>query len=263
MVRRALAANLDEAAEMIGDGLVLVGGAPANTPKRLTSDAEAVTVVSPHAFVGRGGNKLDGALDDLGVSANGRRVVDVGSSTGGFTDCVLQRGATAVAAVDVGTHQLSERLRGDDRVTVLEKTDVRSLQPTDLGGACPLITVDVSFISLGAIMASLVGLLAYSGDLVVLVKPQFEVSRADASRGRGVIREPRLWGEALASVTDGSAAHGLVVTGATVSPVRGTKGNTEFFLRLNHEDGLPSGLDPLGPNWAEELIGSIGENSDG
>lgn len=185
MVRRGLVADSAAAASLIVAGRVVVGGAPAVTPKRLTDDGEAVRVLNPVRFVGRGGDKLEGALDALDVTVDGARVLDVGSSTGGFTDCLLQRGAAEVVAVDVGTHQLSEALRSDRRVTVLEQTDVRALDAAPVGGRFELVTVDVSFISLRAVMGALAKLVKPGGVALVLVKPQFEVSRSGASRGRG------------------------------------------------------------------------------
>ncbi|MCB1028738.1 MAG: TlyA family RNA methyltransferase [Microthrixaceae bacterium] len=262
MVRRGLVPDLDEAARLIADGRVLVGGAPANTTKRLTDDGEPVQVTRPPAFVGRGGNKLDDALDRLGADVSGRRVLDVGSSTGGFTDCLLQRGAAEVVAVDVGTHQLRERLRADPRVTVMEQTDVRALSAERIGGAVPLITVDVSFISVRAIIESLAALLAPGGDLIVLVKPQFEVSRAEASRGRGVIRDQHLWRESLGSVARAAEAQGLVPTGATVSAVRGSKGNTEFFVRFNPVANGERGAGRLPAAWRDDLTGAIESRAD-
>ncbi|CCM63731.1 MAG: TlyA family RNA methyltransferase [Candidatus Microthrix parvicella] len=255
MVRRGLAVDAVAAASLVAAGRVLVGGAPALTPKRLTDDGEPVRVLELRAFVGRGGDKLDGALVALALAVNGRRVLDVGSSTGGFTDCLLQRGADAVVAIDVGTHQLSQSLRDDERVTVLEQTDIRSVQADSLGGRFGLVTVDVSFISLGAIMRALAGLMKPDGDLLVLVKPQFEVARSDASRGRGVIRSPKLWTEALESVVEAAGEHGLTPLGATVSGVRGAKGNTEFFVRL----GLPGNARTASPSgWMKDLVESAG-----
>ena len=259
MVRRGLGVDAVAAASLVAAGRVLVGGAPALTPKRLTDDGEPVRVLELRAFVGRGGDKLDGDCTPrgelFGLAVNGRRVLDVGSSTGGFTDCLLQRGADAVVAIDVGTHQLSQSLRDDERVTVLEQTDIRSVQADSLGGRFGLVTVDVSFISLGAIMRALAGLMKPDGDLLVLVKPQFEVSRSDASRGRGVIRSPKLWTEALESVVEAAGEHGLTPLGATVSGVRGAKGNTEFFVRL----GLPGNARTASPSgWMKDLVESAG-----
>ncbi len=263
MVRRGLVADSAAAASLIVAGRVVVGGAPAVTPKRLTDDGEAVRVLNPVRFVGRGGDKLEGALDALDVTVDGARVLDVGSSTGGFTDCLLQRGAAEVVAVDVGTHQLSEALRSDRRVTVLEQTDVRALDAASVGGRFELVTVDVSFISLRAVMGALAKLVKPGGVALVLVKPQFEVSRSDASRGRGVIRSPELWAEALGAVAQAAETHGLVPLDATVSGVRGAKGNTEFFVRMvNLGDEGGERVSPS-PGWVEALVRSAEADSSG
>jgi 23S rRNA (cytidine1920-2'-O)/16S rRNA (cytidine1409-2'-O)-methyltransferase len=255
-VRRGLAADTDEALRRIERGEVLVGGAPAASAARLTDDGEAVRVLAPPAFVGRGGDKLDAALADLGVDPTGRRALDVGSSTGGFTDCLLQGGAAQVVAVDVGTHQMHERLRADPRVQVQEQTDIRSVSAADLGGSFSLVVVDVSFVSLTALMAQLASLVRPGGDLVVLVKPQFEVSHREASRGRGVIRSPRLWAEAITAVEHAARHLSLVPVGATVSAVRGTQGNVEFFVVLRA--GPPADApDALPAGWVGKLVGTV------
>lgn len=285
MVRRGLAADLEAASDLIASGRVLVGGAPTLTPQRLTDDGEPVRVLADRRFVGRGGDKLRQALDDLaldelspsdrapsdpagvesasggtGVAIEGEHALDVGSSTGGFTDCLLQAGAAAVVAVDVGTHQLHERLRDDPRVTVLEQTDIRSLDHEAVGAPFSVVTVDVSFISVCSIVESLAELTATDGNLVVLVKPQFEVDHIEASRGRGVIREPGLWRSALETVTRSAEERGLRVVGATVSAVKGAQGNTEFFVRLRH-DGAPGDTQPLGEDWIDLLLASAeGDN---
>ena len=254
MVRRGLAADVEAASELIAAGQVLVGGAPARTGQRLTDDGEPVRLVADRRFVGRGGDKLRQALDDWAFDVEGTRALDVGSSTGGFTDCLLQNGAAAVVAVDVGTHQLHERLRDDPRVTVLEQTDVRSLDHEAVGAPFPLVTVDVSFISVCSIIERLATLTAADGDLVILVKPQFEVAHSDASRGRGVIRDPRLWRSVLEAVERAAEDRELMVVGATVSAVRGAQGNTEFFVRLRR-DG--SSQEPaLGGEWIDTLVNS-------
>lgn len=254
MVRRGLAADVDSASELIAAGLVLVGGAPALSSQRLTDDGEPVRFVADRRFVGRGGDKLRHALDDWAFDVEGIRALDVGSSTGGFTDCLLQNGAAAVVAVDVGTHQLHERLRNDPRVTVLEQTDIRSLDHEAVAAPFPMVTVDVSFISVCSIIESLAALTAPDGDLVVLVKPQFEVARSDASRGRGVIRDPRLWRSALGAVERSAEDRGLRVVGATVSAVRGAQGNTEFFVRFRHDGS--SEVPALGDGWIDTLVTS-------
>jgi 23S rRNA (cytidine1920-2'-O)/16S rRNA (cytidine1409-2'-O)-methyltransferase len=181
-------------------------------------------------FVGRGGEKLDGALDRFAVPVAGRRALDAGASTGGFTDCLLQRGAAEVVAVDVGYGQLHERLREDPRVVVRERTNVRDLAPGDLGDPFPLVVADLSFISLRAVAAPLVGLAAAGADLVWLVKPQFEAGREEAARGRGVVRDPDVWRRVLGEVGSALGALGAAIMGVMASPLRGADGNVEFLL---------------------------------
>jgi 23S rRNA (cytidine1920-2'-O)/16S rRNA (cytidine1409-2'-O)-methyltransferase len=181
-------------------------------------------------FVGRGGEKLDAALARFGVDVEGKRALDAGASTGGFTDCLLQRGASEVVAVDVGYGQLHERLRADGRVVVRERTNVRDLAPGDLGELFPLVVADLSFISLRTVAEALVGQADPGADLVLLVKPQFEAGRAEAAKGRGVIRDPGVWKRALRDVSAALAAAGAAIMGAMASPLRGADGNVEFLL---------------------------------
>ncbi|MDP9070350.1 MAG: TlyA family RNA methyltransferase [Actinomycetota bacterium] len=230
-MRRGLTPNRENARARIADGRVLVKGAPADKPARLVRADEPIEVVGPPPrFVGRGGEKLDAALRRFSVEVGGRRALDAGASTGGFTDCLLQRGAAAVVAVDVGYGQLHERLRCDGRVTVLERTNVRTL---DLDPPADVVVADLSFISLTVAAPALVGRNAAPGaDVVVLVKPQFEAGRAEASRGRGVIRDPDVWLRALEAVRAAFERHGAAIMGAMVSPLRGADGNVEFLAHL-------------------------------
>ncbi len=189
--------------------------------------------VDPEAvrYVSRGGRKLAAAIEGFEVSVRGRRALDVGASTGGFTDCLLQRGAAAVTAVDVGTDQLHDRIRHDPRVTVLEQADIRELVPAEIGAPFDLIVVDVSFVS----VASLAGVLAAFGsagsDYIVLVKPQFEAG-PDARDRRGVVGDEAVRTEAIRSATAALAAVGFDVAGSMASPVTGTSGNIEHLLWL-------------------------------
>jgi 23S rRNA (cytidine1920-2'-O)/16S rRNA (cytidine1409-2'-O)-methyltransferase len=243
LVRRGLAPSREQAQAAIAAGRVLVGGAIAERPSRLVAPDEPIEMAGPPPrFVGRGGEKLDAALDRFGVDVAGRSALDAGASTGGFTDCLLQHGAAAVAAVDVGHGQLDPRLRADGRVLVLERTNLRGLTAPRLSTAAaragsPLrvpvdvVTADLSFISLTAVAPVLAGpVLAPGGDLVLLVKPQFEVGRADASRGKGVVRDPALWRQALDRVASSLAATTAAIMGAMPSPVTGAAGNIEFLL---------------------------------
>jgi 23S rRNA (cytidine1920-2'-O)/16S rRNA (cytidine1409-2'-O)-methyltransferase len=239
LVRRGLAASREEAQAAIAAGRVTVAGAPAARPSRLVAAGEPVELLGPpRRFVSRGGEKLDAALDVFGVDVEGSVVLDAGASTGGFTDCLLRRGASLVAAVDVGHGQLDARLRADERVVVLEHANVRTLAPDALAsslgpGRVPVdaVTADLSFISLTTVAPVLAGPVVRSGGaLVLLVKPQFEVGRAEASRGKGVVRDPELWLSALRAVASSLAAAGAAIMGAMRSPITGASGNTEFFV---------------------------------
>ena len=194
-----------------------------------------------HRFVSRGGQKLEAALDRFDVPVAQRRCLDAGASTGGFTDCLLQHGASVVVAVDVGHGQLAPSLRHDPRVVVLERTNIRNLGPElDAGEAFDLLTADLSFISLVTVAPVLAGRLAVPGaDIVVLVKPQFEAGRAEASRGKGVIRDPEVRRVALEAVASAFASQGATIMGAMASPVLGPAGNAEFLLHARaHHSGL-------------------------
>jgi 23S rRNA (cytidine1920-2'-O)/16S rRNA (cytidine1409-2'-O)-methyltransferase len=183
-------------------------------------------------FVGRGGEKLDAAFERFAVPVAGRRALDAGASSGGFTDCLLQRGADEVVAVDVGYGQLHERLRADPCVDVRERTNVRSLDREALGGPVDLVVADLSFISLRTVLPVLVPLVEPGGDLVVLVKPQFEAGRREAARGSGVIREPEVWRRVLEEVATAAAESGADRMDEMESPLTGADGNVEFLLHL-------------------------------
>jgi 23S rRNA (cytidine1920-2'-O)/16S rRNA (cytidine1409-2'-O)-methyltransferase len=174
--------------------------------------------------------KLAGALDAFGVDPRGKTCVDLGASTGGFTDCLLQRGAARVAAVDVGYGQLAHVLRTDPRVLVLERTNARTLEPDAVGGTADLVVVDASFIGLAQLLPAIVRLLAPRGELVALVKPQFEAGREAVARGKGVVRDPTVRAAAIARVTDEMTRAGLDVLQAADSVLPGPKGNVEAFV---------------------------------
>jgi 23S rRNA (cytidine1920-2'-O)/16S rRNA (cytidine1409-2'-O)-methyltransferase len=242
-VRRGLAGSREAARALVGRGAVLVGGTVADKPARLVAASEPV-VVDDHGprFVSRGGRKLEAALDRFGIDVAGRRCLDAGASTGGFTDCLLQRGAAAVVAVDVGYGQLAPALRADPRVLVRERTNVRGLAPADVGGeGFDVVVADLSFISLTAVVPALLGPLARPGaEVVVLVKPQFEAGRAEVGRGRGVIRDPDVRRAALGKVASACASQGATIMGAMASPVLGPAGNAEFLLHVRAH-GAPAG----------------------
>jgi 23S rRNA (cytidine1920-2'-O)/16S rRNA (cytidine1409-2'-O)-methyltransferase len=233
LVERGLAADADEARALVAAGRVLVANAPAWSPRRGVAPGEPVSIVQTARFVGRGGEKLDAALDGFAVDVAGVLALDVGASTGGFTDCLLARGARRVLAVDVGHGQLHERLLADARVVARERTNVRDLTPAEvtaaLGGASELLTADVAFASLAGLAPHLV-LLAAAGQLVVLVKPQFEADRRTVSRGRGVVDDPAAWRAALGRCASAFEQAGAGIMGAMASPLPGASGNVEFFL---------------------------------
>jgi 23S rRNA (cytidine1920-2'-O)/16S rRNA (cytidine1409-2'-O)-methyltransferase len=196
-------------------------------------------------FVGRGGEKLAGALERFDVVVEGRRALDAGASTGGFTDCLLQAGAAQVVAVDVGRNQLHERLRTDARVEPHERTDVRHLDVPPDDRRFPLVVADLSFISLRTVARALLDQAAPGADLVVLVKPQFEVGRTAASKGRGVITDPALWRQALEDVMGAFSAGGAAIMDVMVSPLHGADGNVEFLLHVRIDGRSTASLDAL------------------
>ena len=186
----------------------------------------------PPRYVGRGGLKLQGALEHFGVAVAGRRCLDAGASTGGFTDCLLQHGAAQVWAVDVGHGQLHPRIRNDARVVVRERCNVRTLAVADIDGPVDLTVADLSFISLTTVAPALVRCTRERGELMVLVKPQFEAGRRSVSAGRGVITDPALWRAAVTNVLDAFGSLGARPSGLIRSPLTGASGNVEFLLHL-------------------------------
>lgn len=233
LVRRQLLASRNDAATAVGQHRVIVNGVIADKAARLVSAGDAIDLVGPPPrFVSRGGPKLDAALDVFGVDVTGVRALDAGASTGGFTDCLLQRGASAVVALDVGYGQLHERLRGDERVHVIERCNVRFAGPDDIGGPVDLVVADLSFISLTAVMPALVGLCKPGRPMVLLVKPQFEAGRAAVSKGKGVVTDPVLHTEARGRVGRSAERSGCTVAGWTTSPITGADGNVEFLVHV-------------------------------
>ncbi len=233
LVRRRLAASRTEALRLIEEGLVVVEGNP--SPKAATqvrSESPIRIERALHPYVGRGGLKLAAALDHFGLDPTGWRAADIGASTGGFTDCLLQRRAASVAAVDVGYGQLDWSLQSDPRVTVWDRTNIRHADPTSLGAPFDAIVADLSFISLCTVGDQLAALGSADSVWVLLVKPQFEVGREGLARG-GIVRDPVQRLSALESVVTCLAAAGLGATGVLESPIQGAKaGNTEYLLLL-------------------------------
>jgi len=230
LVRRGLAGSRAEAQEAVRAGHVIVRGAPATKSTTLVGADEALAFAGPaRPFVSRGGDKLAAALDSFAIDPTGRDCLDAGASTGGFTDCLLQRGAGHVVALDVGYGQLAWELRTDPRVTVMEKTNVRELRPDLLPYRPSLVTADLSFISLRLAVGPLIQATEPLADLVFLIKPQFEAERDQVGR-RGVVRDPSLWRRAIEDVADATRAAGAGSAGLTLSPVKGPAGNVEFLF---------------------------------
>ncbi len=240
LVARGLAPTRAQAKALIMSGRVLHGTARLDKPgKEFPQDLE-LTVERPPRFVSRGGDKLTAALEKFSLDLRGAHVLDVGASTGGFTDCVLQAGAADVVCVDVGRAQLHAKLRGDPRVTNIEQLNARHLTAADLPrGAFDAIVMDLSFISLTSVLPAVWPVLRAGGVLVALVKPQFEAGKAEADKGRGVIRDPAVQDAALARVRDFALAQltGAQLIGTIDSPITGADGNREFLLGLRKENG--------------------------
>jgi 23S rRNA (cytidine1920-2'-O)/16S rRNA (cytidine1409-2'-O)-methyltransferase len=235
LVRRGLARSREQAAALVEAGRVHVRGAPARKPAAMVDPADPVRVVGGEPlreYVSRGGHKLAGALAAFapaGLVVTGRRVLDAGASTGGFTDVLLRAGAAEVVAADVGYGQLAWSLRTDPRVQVHERTNVRGLTPEAIGGLVSLTVADLSFISLRLVLPALAACTEPDGDLVLMVKPQFEVGREGVGSG-GVVRDPALRADAVLRVATAAAELGLGVAGVAASELKGPSGNVEFFV---------------------------------
>ncbi len=237
LVERGLCSSRSLAQTAIAAGLVVVNGSIALSASRQVAGADQLSVSGEaRQFVSRGGEKLVAALEAFSINVAGLCALDAGASTGGFTDCLLQRGAAKVFAVDVGYGQLDHKLRQDPRVIVRERTNVRYLtqedldEPEDPFSGVDLVVADVSFISLTKLAAVFGTLLRPSGQFAVLVKPQFEASRAEVSDGKGVVRDPEVWRRAVEGVIASFSPEGLRAESIIVSPIHGPKGNTEFVV---------------------------------
>ena len=237
LVRRGLARSREHAAALIAGGRVSVRGNAASKPATGVDASEPIVVDDARReddYVSRGGHKLAGGLDifaSAGLTVEGRRCLDAGASTGGFTDVLLRRGAAQVVAVDVGYGQLAWSLRSDPRVMVLDRTNVRDLDPRMVGEPVDLVVADLSFISLRLVLAPLAACATPEADLLLMVKPQFEVGRDRVGKG-GVVRDASMRAEAVRSVASAAREVGLGVAGVTASPLPGPSGNVEYFLWL-------------------------------
>jgi 23S rRNA (cytidine1920-2'-O)/16S rRNA (cytidine1409-2'-O)-methyltransferase len=266
LVRRGLARSREHASELIGAGRVRVSGGVATKPATgVTTDVAIVVAEDPDRpdYVSRGGHKLAGALatfGPLGLAVRGRRCLDAGASTGGFTDVLLRNGAAEVVAVDVGYGQLAWSLRSDERVRVVDRQNVRELTPELVGGQVDLVVGDLSFISLALVLDALTGVTRDDGDLALMVKPQFEVGKERVGRG-GVVRDLALRAEAVSGVATAAAVRGWGARAVTVSPLPGPSGNVEFFLWLRRGEAVVTDEDihtvvrgATGPGVAGEKV---------
>jgi 23S rRNA (cytidine1920-2'-O)/16S rRNA (cytidine1409-2'-O)-methyltransferase len=235
VVDRGLSPSRERARALILAGQITVEGQViSKAGASVAIDARIELVAPDHPYVGRGGVKLAHALETFAIEVKGRRALDIGASTGGFTDVLLQRGAESVVALDVGHGQLDWRLRNDSRVLVRERVNARTLTGSDVPHVVDLVTIDVAFISLRYIFPSLPPFLARGSDIVALVKPQFEAGRGQVARG-GLVTDPAVHDAVVARTAEAAAAAGLVRAGMTPSPITGAKGNREFFLHLRYD----------------------------
>ena len=229
-MRRKLVPSRTEARRLIDEGRVLVRGNPTPKPSTLVAAQDPLSIEGPPArYVSRAGAKLDGALEAFGVPVEGRDAIDIGASTGGFTDCLLQRGASAVVALDVGYGQLHHCIRIDDRVTVVERTNIRHADPAGLGAPFDIVVADLSFISLALVAPQLSALGGSTSDWVLLVKPQFEAGKGQVGRG-GIVRDPEVHVQAIEHAVSALAAAGVGTVGLVGSSIMGMGGNREFLV---------------------------------
>ena len=233
LVERALCDSREKAKRLILAGAIRINGHPAKKASDNIRPPDVITVDAPEKFVSRGGHKLEHALAHFQLEVAGLTALDLGASTGGFTDCLLQRGAAKVFAVDVGQGQLAWKLRSDPRVVVMEKTNARFLKPENFPARADLVVVDCSFISLKKILPPAVPLLKADGKIVALIKPQFEAGKAEADKGRGVITDAAIHHRVLAELEEFvSAQTGLCWRGVIESPLLGPAGNKEFLALI-------------------------------
>lgn len=230
LVERGLAPTRAKAQALLLAGEVHSGDRRIDKPGTLLPEDTPLSVRQKSRFVSRGGDKLDGALDALAIDVSAKTAVDIGASTGGFTDCLLQRGARKVYAVDVGHGQLADRLRNDERVVVRERENARFLRASNFEEPIDLVVVDASFIGIDKLLPAIAAILPPGGELVALIKPQFEVGREEATKSRGVIRDESVRSAAIERAIDVVCAHGFLLIGDCESPLPGPKGNREHFV---------------------------------
>ncbi|HXH83880.1 MAG TPA: TlyA family RNA methyltransferase [Candidatus Tectomicrobia bacterium] len=252
LVDKGLVESRERAARLVLAGDVLIDGQRVAKVSALVPEDAEIEIRGRSPYVSRGGEKLVHALDHFNVAVAGRTCIDVGASTGGFTDCLLQRGAARVYAVDVGTGQLDAKLRKDPRVTVMEKMNARTLDPRLFDEPPSLAVVDVAFISLEKVLPAVFAVLAPRSEVVALVKPQFEVGREQVGKG-GVVRDPALHRAVVQRLARYAVLRGWHVLGVTASPLRGPKGNREFFLHASRQGRTAANLESLIERTVEAL----------
>ena len=231
LFKRGLVADPEIAKRLIMAGKVLVDGQKADKPGKKFSDGASIEILEDMPYVSRGGLKLEKALRDFNIDVRGKVAIDVGASTGGFTDCLLQHGAKFVYAVDVGYGQLAWKLRNDPRVKVLERTNIRYVKRNNFDKQIELATIDVSFISLRKVLPVMVSLFSGSGEVIALVKPQFEASKHLVEKG-GVVKDPEVHKQVIVELIRYSTHNGFTIAGLTYSPITGPAGNIEYFIFL-------------------------------
>lgn len=256
LVNRGFFESRERAKKSIMAGAVFVEG------RRVDKAGTKVPVESkieikedPVPYVGRGGLKLEKALDYFGIDVEGKKAIDVGASTGGFTDCLLQRGIEKVYAIDVGYGQLDWKLRNDPRVVVMERTNIRYVKPEDIGEACQIAVIDVAFISLTLVIPAVNPLLDHQGEIIALIKPQFEAGREKVGK-KGIVRDPQVHREVIEKIAEFSIEKGLYVKGITYSPIKGGDGNIEYFIYAKKENDGYSAMADMYP-----LISKVVEES--
>ena len=257
LVKQGLAPSREKAKAIIMSGNVFVAGQREDKAGSVFDEAAVITVKeNPLKYVSRGGLKLEKAMQCFPITLAGSVCMDIGASTGGFTDCMLQSGAAKVYSVDVGHGQLAWKLRNDERVVCMEKTNFRYMVPSDIQDALDFASVDVSFISLTKILIPARNLLKESGRMVCLIKPQFEAGRDKVGK-KGVVREPEIHREVIAKVIDFADLTGFSVQGLTYSPVKGPEGNIEYLVFLEKKRALPEEIISLTEHEAERMLAGV------
>lgn len=254
LVDRGLFTSRERARAAVLAGEVRVRGEVVRKAGEQVAEDAEIEVAERQRYVSRGGLKLEGALDTFGFDVSGARAIDVGASTGGFTDCLLQRGAVSVVALDVGYGQLAWSLRADERVTVIERTNVRSVDISTLGAPFDVVVCDVSFISLATVLVHLAELAGEQGQIFALLKPQFEAGKGRVGK-KGVVRDAAVHADVLTSSIERAHEMGMVVRGVTYSPIRGPEGNIEFWLWISrHGEEADASVESV-VEQAHELAG--------